>query len=267
MPRGVAGLDDQPVGTLGVALEEVVGEAEGHPGRHQAGLGAVVQVALDPPQLGGAVVDRVGARGGQVDDPLLQLLGVAAREEGPVEAGAQAHDVRCAVPPEGAGDEQQQHHDGQQREREADGHRHQHPQQVTPGHRVDGPGAQSSHGGQSVRGEVAGRHGVPERGRGHRPVLVGDPAQRWHGEQQERDADGGEGEHAADHDQDEHDDRRDHQEHLAGGEGGDRPRSGWLLHAPILSEARPARSGPRSTTAGGLVPSSRAARAPRVEDS
>ena len=58
---GGAGLADQPAGRLRVAVEQLVGHAEAHRQRDQPGLGAVVQVALDAAQLGGRVVDGLGA--------------------------------------------------------------------------------------------------------------------------------------------------------------------------------------------------------------
>ena len=75
---GLAGLGEQPRGGLGVALEQVVGQAEVHAERDEPGLRAVVQVALDPAQLGRGVVDGLRAGRRQVGDPLLQRLGVAA---------------------------------------------------------------------------------------------------------------------------------------------------------------------------------------------
>ena len=61
-PRLLARLGDQRAGALGVAVEALLGHAEVHGQRDQARLRAVVQVALDPPQVGGRRVD--GARAG-----------------------------------------------------------------------------------------------------------------------------------------------------------------------------------------------------------
>ena len=47
------------VDVLGIVLELLLGHAEPHGERHQLGLGAVVQVALDPAQRGGRGVDRL----------------------------------------------------------------------------------------------------------------------------------------------------------------------------------------------------------------
>ena len=55
--------------------------------RDQAGLGAVVQVALDAAQLGRLRVDRVGPGHGQLGDAQPQLGGLGGREEEPGEAG------------------------------------------------------------------------------------------------------------------------------------------------------------------------------------
>ena len=49
----------------GSSVERRVGHAEVHRQRDQPGLGAVVQVALEPAQLGGGVVDRLGPGLGQ----------------------------------------------------------------------------------------------------------------------------------------------------------------------------------------------------------
>ena len=65
-PLGLlARLADQLARALGVAVEALLGHAEVHRQRHEPRLGAVVQVALDPLQLGGRGVDRAGARLGQ----------------------------------------------------------------------------------------------------------------------------------------------------------------------------------------------------------
>ena len=60
----------------GSLVHQALGHAEAHRQRDQPGLGAVVQVALDPAQLGGGVVDGVGAGLGQLLHPLLEDLGV-----------------------------------------------------------------------------------------------------------------------------------------------------------------------------------------------
>ena len=59
---------------LGVAGEHLLGHAEVHAERHEPGLGAVVQVALDAAQLGGRVVDRLCPRLRHLCDPALEAL-------------------------------------------------------------------------------------------------------------------------------------------------------------------------------------------------
>ena len=60
----LAGLVDGPAGGLGVGVELGLGEPEAHRHGDQPGLGAVVEVALEPAQLRGRVVDGVGAADG-----------------------------------------------------------------------------------------------------------------------------------------------------------------------------------------------------------
>ena len=88
---------EQLAGHVGVALHGVEGHAERHPRRHEAGLGAVVEVALDAAQLGGLDVDGVGAGAGQRVDAGLQHAhpGVGGRaEQAAVDAGDEAHEHR-----------------------------------------------------------------------------------------------------------------------------------------------------------------------------
>ena len=68
-----AGLAQQPAGGLGVGADQLLGQAEAHAERDEPGLGAVVQVALDPADLGGAVVEGLGAGGRHLLDPALEL--------------------------------------------------------------------------------------------------------------------------------------------------------------------------------------------------
>ena len=67
------GLGQQLAGPLRVLGDRLLGHPEAHPQRHQPRLGAVVEVALDPPQLGLLLVD--GARPGRLErvDPFAQL--------------------------------------------------------------------------------------------------------------------------------------------------------------------------------------------------
>ena len=94
---------EQLAGRVGIALDGVERHAERHAGRHEASLGAVVEVALDAPQLGGLDVDGVGASAGERVDALLQQPhpGVGGRaEQGAVDAGDQSHQQRRHVPPQ-----------------------------------------------------------------------------------------------------------------------------------------------------------------------
>ena len=86
-----AGLVDGPAGRLRVGVELRLGHAQAHRHRDQPGLGAVVQVALEPAQLGGGVVHGLGAAAGQRLDPLLERLGAAVGEEHPVDPRAHRH--------------------------------------------------------------------------------------------------------------------------------------------------------------------------------
>jgi hypothetical protein len=53
-----------------IAVQEALRRVECHGHRDQAGLGAVVQVALDPPDLGGLRVGRLGPGRGEPFDPI-----------------------------------------------------------------------------------------------------------------------------------------------------------------------------------------------------
>ena len=60
-------------GDLGLVGEALLGAAEVHAQRDEPRLRAVVQVALDAPQLGGLDVERARARAGQHVDALDEL--------------------------------------------------------------------------------------------------------------------------------------------------------------------------------------------------
>ena len=117
-----------------VAGDQFLGQAEIHRQGDQLGLRAVVQVALDPAQLGGGVVDRLRPRGLQLADPLLQL-GVLrpGQQSGGGRVGPQQQ--RRTPPAE------RQEREGDQRgelQGEPDGLHLEQPRQVAPG----GPVAQ-----------------------------------------------------------------------------------------------------------------------------
>ena len=95
--------------------------------RDQPGLRAVVEVALDPAQLGRGVVDGLGAGLGQPLHPLLEHLGVAVGQHPAVHVRARLHDRLDAVVPERPGHDQDQQQHGDQRDREPDGARDHQP--------------------------------------------------------------------------------------------------------------------------------------------
>ena len=76
----------------------LLGQAEAHAQRDQPGLGAVVQVAFDPAQLGRLGVDGVGPGDGQLRDPQRQLGGPGGREEEPGERGRRPRRSHGAAP-------------------------------------------------------------------------------------------------------------------------------------------------------------------------
>ncbi len=204
----------------GVAVEARPGHAEGHRERHEPGLDAVVQVALDAESFGGRGVDRTLPGVGEGVDAVLQRRGPAGAEEQrcerPVEtAGAphvehghhEEHHARRDTTGRATGEQSRQgtgssrRHDerSERHEREEpppeDGG-HQVVRQRPPGHRV---------------GEVDERlhHGTPEPGRAGRPAdrpwdldvaegrgaaaleLGGPPGRQGRGHQQEHPDPGG----------------------------------------------------------------------------
>ena len=178
-PVVVAGLGDQLARGLGVAVEHLVGHAERHAERDQPGLRPVVQVALDAAQLGGGVVDGLGAGHGQVDDPLLQRLGVPGAEEATGPGVARAR-MMCGAP----------YHQRapvttsissstvSSASTKPDGDRDQRPGQLAPGHRVAAP---RSGGGASAAGPRWAGSRPARRDPGSSPpsmrCAVGQPAQ------------------------------------------------------------------------------------------
>ena len=158
----VAGLDQQRAGGHRVGVDQPPGGVEREAHRDQPGLGAVVQVALDPAQLGRAGVERLLPGLGQVGHPLLEHPVLRRREHQPGEAavGAQRprrgrHPRRQQQRPAQAlgpaqvglpdrvqadveGHQRAGHRErgrGEQQDRPGDGV-HRQPQQVLPGPRV-----------------------------------------------------------------------------------------------------------------------------------
>ena len=98
---GVGGLDAgvaHQLGGLGVIVQAVLGAAELHAQRDQAGLRAVVQVALDPAQLGGLGVQRAAAGAGEHVDALGQLLLAHRVQRAPPGGDQHVQDQRRAHP-------------------------------------------------------------------------------------------------------------------------------------------------------------------------
>ena len=71
--RGLPGLGDQGQRRLRAGRQHAFDRTQVHAQRDQAGLGPVVQVSLDPAQLGRGGVDGVAAGLGQLLDPAGQL--------------------------------------------------------------------------------------------------------------------------------------------------------------------------------------------------
>ena len=67
------------LGDLGLVVEPLLRPAELHAERDEPRLRAVVQVALDPPQLGGLDVERAAPGAGQHVDALLELRSLPRR--------------------------------------------------------------------------------------------------------------------------------------------------------------------------------------------
>ena len=80
-------LGEQPAGRRRVLVDEFLRQADHHAERDEPGLGAVMQVTLDAPQLGCLRVDRVRAGHRQLSDAQPQLGSPRRAEEQPREAG------------------------------------------------------------------------------------------------------------------------------------------------------------------------------------
>jgi hypothetical protein len=180
--RDGTGLRQELHRRLRVPHHQLLGEAEAHAERHQTGLRPVVQVALDATQLGGRVVDRLGAGRRHLRDPALEHR-AGRSEHRLVEPGPATDQQRDEPPPQseghehaqplqeslplgvdrqhpvvvlqhaGGGDPEQEREervpeDGQAepqsgpRERPPDRHRHERPREVAPPGGIGGPGLQ-----------------------------------------------------------------------------------------------------------------------------
>ena len=89
------GLGQQFGQQIRVGRPQRLGQPEAHRHRHQPGLRAVVQVALDPPQLGGLDVESAAAGAGQHVHPVGQRLFPRVRAV-PHEIGVHAEHERQA---------------------------------------------------------------------------------------------------------------------------------------------------------------------------
>ena len=185
-----ARLVHQPLGRLRVGREQRVGHPEVHRQGDQPCLGAVVQVALEAAQLGGRVVEGLGAGLGQHLDPLLERLGVTVGEQPAVHRGAGPHDRLDPEPPQGPGhDEHEQQHADQGRGRS----RRCRPRAARPGRaRSSGPtpSRRAAARAPPLRvGRYCGGHRRAEDPARHQAVPVRQPAGGRDGQQQHRDAD------------------------------------------------------------------------------
>ena len=239
---------DRTAGAGRVVLELRLGHPQAHRHGHQPGLGAVVQVALEPAQLGGGVVDGGGAAAGQHLDAPLEPLGAAGAQQHAVDAGAHRHERVRAVPPEPRGQHAEQQHHHEQREHEPHADRPQQPHQVAPGHRVGQHRAQAQQRTALRHREVRRRHLGAEHPTGHRALPVRDDPQRGHAHDHQRDADPDDRQDPARDDQDEEHREREHQRDLLRGVRRDAQAARSLPHRPILADAAPGCSGAGTTT-------------------
>src|SRR6476469_2833232 len=81
--RGGPGFCDQLGSGFRVAGDQLLRESEVDSQFHEAGLGAVVQVTLDPTELGDRMVDAGSAGGLQLPDSLLKFLLVGGSDQHP----------------------------------------------------------------------------------------------------------------------------------------------------------------------------------------
>jgi hypothetical protein len=73
LDRGVPGLDEQRPRRDRIGVDDLPGGIQGHAHRHQPGLRPVVQVTLDPADLGRSGVEGLGPGPRQLADPQRQL--------------------------------------------------------------------------------------------------------------------------------------------------------------------------------------------------
>ena len=83
----------------GSVCDQLLGEPDVHADRGHPGLGAVVEVALDPAYLGGGVVEGLGPRGAYVGDLLLELLDPAVAQDAALGERPGPHQRRGGQPP------------------------------------------------------------------------------------------------------------------------------------------------------------------------
>ena len=95
-----AGVGDHPRAVSGSGCIRLVGQAEAHRQRDQPGLRTVVQVALDPAQLGRRVVDRARRGSRSAPAPAPRALGAARGRNDAVHRRARPHHRPDVEPPQ-----------------------------------------------------------------------------------------------------------------------------------------------------------------------
>ncbi|BCB77564.1 hypothetical protein Pflav_039740 [Phytohabitans flavus] len=160
--------------------QRLPGDGQPHRDRHQPGLGAVVQVALDPAQLGAVRVEHIRAGAGQLGHPVGEPLGRGRGQPGQRDArvqGGQRWEQDCRDRREDRELRGAEDH----RARPA-GHRHLDQQARRVGRREQPP--QRHHDGgeqriaEAVEREQAGRHADGRVHREPRQVAI-EPRGRW----------------------------------------------------------------------------------------
>ena len=97
---GLASLGEQLLRGGRVAVHQGLGHAQVHAEGGQPGLRTVVQVTLDPAQLGGLGVDRLGAGLGQLLHPQREPGALCRAEQGPGQQRVRPHQLRPDLEPE-----------------------------------------------------------------------------------------------------------------------------------------------------------------------
>ena len=273
------GLGDGTTRRHRIGLEELLGHAQAHRDGDQPGLRPVVQVALQPAQLGRRVVHGRGPALGERRHPALQRLGVAVAEERPVDHRPGPQDRVGPEPPEEPGDHAQQQHHHDERHRPADADRPHDPEHVAPGHRV-GEHRNEADERAALRERPVRRWQLDaQHPAGDVSLSVGDHPDQRDGSGHEEDADPDHDEQPADQEEHQAEHQRDHPQHLLDGvarqqEGAGlvtepledgRLGPGGLCHRSILPERVGPDSGASTTTGWVLGPLTAGFAARRLE--